>query len=178
VGWALAPHGIREKLVQASEASVLCPSNYAQLTVSDYLANSDWQRQLKVFRGLYLERRDALLESLELLMPPETTWTVPEGGFFSWLTLPAGLDATAMLPRAVAGLVAYVPGTGFYVDGQGSNSMRLSYSFPDPDRIREGVRRLSAIIESEVELVNTFGPNTTAAPTRRSSNPTPSPDLP
>lgn len=178
VGWALAPHGIREKLVQASEASVLCPSNYSQLTVSDYLANSDWQGQLKVFRALYLERRDALLGSLEQLMPPETEWTVPEGGFFSWLTLPGGLDATAMLPRAVAGLVAYVPGTGFYADGQGSNSMRLSYSFPDPDRIREGVRRLSAIIETELDLVATFGPGSNRTRPRRLGNSTPSPETP
>lgn len=178
VGWALAPHGIREKLVQASEASVLCPSNYSQLTVSDYLANSDWRGQLKIFRGLYLERRDALLSSLDQLMPPGTEWTVPEGGFFSWLTLPGGLDATAMLPRAVAGLVAYVPGTGFYADGQGSNSMRLSYSFPEPDRIREGVRRLSAIIETELDLVATFGPGSNKIPKRRLGNSTPSPETP
>ena len=58
-----------------------------------------------------------------LLMPEGTTWTIPAGGFYSWLTLPYGLDATAMLPRAVANLVAYVPGTGFYVDGQGRQNI-------------------------------------------------------
>ncbi len=158
VGWAVAPHGVREKLVLASEAAVLCPANFAQLTVSEYLAKQPWLEQIKAFRALYAERRDALLESMEQLLPAGTTWTRPEGGFYSWVTLPEGLDATAMLPRAVANLVAYVPGTGFFVDGSGRESMRLSYCFPEPDRIREGVRRLAAVIEQELDLVHTFGP--------------------
>ncbi len=179
VGWALAPHGIREKLVLASEAAVLCPSNYSQLTVSNYLADQDWAAQLKTFRSLYCERRDTMLDSLESLMPSGTTWTQPQGGFFTWVRLPDGLDATAMLPRAVAGLVAYVPGTGFYIDGQGRDAMRLSYSFPEPERIREGVRRLSAIIEAEMEIVETFGSGANASTADYHRGPsTPSPELP
>lgn len=157
VGWALAPHGVREKLVLAAEAAVLCPANYTQLTVSEYLATQPWLDQVKVFRELYRERRDALLSAMDHYLPVGTTWTVPAGGFYSWLTLPDGLDATAMLPRAVAALVAYVPGTGFYVNGDGRQSLRLSYCYPDPDRITEGVRRLAGVIESELELVQTFG---------------------
>ncbi|MGA0011421.1 MAG: PLP-dependent aminotransferase family protein [Candidatus Nanopelagicales bacterium] len=157
VGWAVAPHGVREKLVLAAESAVLCPSNYAQLTVSEYLATQPWRDQVKVFRELYRERRDALLDSMEQLMPAGTTWTVPQGGFYSWVTLPEGLDSKAMLPRAVAALVAYVPGTGFFVDGQGRESLRLSYCYPDPDRIREGVRRLAGVVESELEIAQTFG---------------------
>lgn len=174
VGWAVAPHGVREKLVLAAESAVLCPSNYAQLTVSDYLATQPWREQIKVFREVYRERRDALLESLQALMPAGTTWTIPAGGFYSWLTLPEGLDASAMLPRAVAALVAYVPGTGFYVDGQGRQNLRLSYCYPEPERIREGVRRLAAVMESELELVNTFGPSAAAS---RSGSSVPAPDI-
>jgi DNA-binding transcriptional MocR family regulator len=175
VGWAVAPHGVREKLVLAAESAVLCPSNYAQLTVSDYLATQPWREQVKVFRELYRERRDALLDSLEQLMPAGTTWTVPQGGFYSWVTLPEGLDSKAMLPRAVAALVAYVPGTGFFVDGQGRESLRLSYCYPDPDRIREGVRRLAGVVESELEIAQTFG---TGHVLRDAEGPdSPSPDL-
>lgn len=157
VGWALAPHGVREKLVLANETATLCPSQYTQLTVSEYLATQPWFDQVKVFRELYRERRDALLESLDALMPAGTNWTVPAGGFYSWVTLPEGLDATAMLPRAVAALVAYVPGVGFYADGQGRDSLRLSYCYPEPDRIREGVRRLAGVVEAELEVAETFG---------------------
>lgn len=174
VGWAVAPHGVREKLVLAAESAVLCPSNYAQLTVSEYLATQPWREQIKVFREVYRERRDALLESLQALMPAGTTWTIPAGGFYSWLTLPEGLDATSMLPRAVAALVAYVPGTGFYVDGQGRQNLRLSYCYPEPDRIREGVRRLAGVVESELDLVSTFGPSSMASP---SGSTVPAPDI-
>ena len=173
VGWAVAPYGVREKLVLAAESAVLCPSNYAQFTVSDYLATQPWREQVKVFRELYRERRDAMLETLDQLMPAGTTWTHPQGGFYSWLTLPEGLDSKAMLPRAIASLVAYVPGTGFYVDGQGRANLRLSYCYPDPDRIREGVRRLAGVIESELELAQTFGTGHVLRDGDGSDNPAP-----
>ena len=128
-----------------------------------------------MFREVYRERRDALLDSLEALMPPGTSWTVPGGGFYSWVTLPEGLDATAMLPRAVAALVAYVPGTGFFADGQGRQALRLSYCYPEPDRIREGVRRLAGVMEAELEVISTFGSPRPLA--ERDGPSSPSPDL-
>jgi DNA-binding transcriptional MocR family regulator len=158
VGWALAPHAVREKLVLAQESATLCPPAFSQLMISAYLADHDWMGQVKQFRELYRERRDAMLAALEDLMPPGAQWTVPGGGFYVWLTLPPGLDAKAMLPRAVTARVAYVPGTAFYADGFGSQCMRLSYCYPPPERIREGIRRLAAVIEAELDLHQTFGP--------------------
>jgi DNA-binding transcriptional MocR family regulator len=157
VGWAVAPHAVREKLVLAAEASVLCPPSFSQLAVSTYLATQPWQEQIKVYRELYRERRDAMLESLADLMPPGARWTHPTGGFYVWLTLPPGLDSKAMLPRAVTARVAYVPGTAFFADGFGASSLRLSYCYPTPDRIREGVRRFAGVLEEELELWSTFG---------------------
>lgn len=174
VGWAVAPHAVREKLVLAAEAAILCPSNFTQMTVSEYLRTQPWLDQVKQFREIYRERRDALLTGMEQFFPDGTTWTVPQGGFYSWVTLPEGIDATAMLPRAVSALVAYVPGTGFYVDGQGRDTMRLSYCHPTADRVREGVRRLAGVLESELDLVRTFG----SAPVHLPPGPaTPGPDL-
>jgi 2-aminoadipate transaminase len=174
VGWALAPHAVREKLVLAQESSTLCPPAFNQLVVSAYLRGHDWMGQVKQFREMYRERRDAMLSALDDLMPRGTTWTVPDGGFYVWLTLPPGLDAKAMLPRAVTARVAYVPGTAFYADGYGSQCMRLSYCYPSPDRIHEGVRRLAAVIETELDLRATFGPSIKALPRSYDS---PSPDL-
>ncbi|OIQ92025.1 2-aminoadipate transaminase [mine drainage metagenome] len=156
VGWAVAPHAIREKLVLASESAILCPSNASQLAISAYLATCDWRGQIKAFRELYRERRDAMVGALAEHLP-RATWTVPDGGFYTWVRLPEGLDAKAMLPRAVTARVAYVPGTAFYADGQGADHMRLSFCFPTPERIREGVRRLAGVISSESELVDLFG---------------------
>ena len=156
VGWVFAPHAVRDKLVLASEAQVLCPPALSQLVVAEYLDSQPWLEQVKVFREIYRERRDATLTALQALMPPGVTWTRPEGGFYVWVTLPGGLDSKLMQPRAVHARVAYVPGIGFYADGQGAQHLRLSYCFPEPDRIREGVRRLAGVIEQELDLRTTF----------------------
>ncbi|WP_435875160.1 PLP-dependent aminotransferase family protein [Nonomuraea pusilla] len=174
VGWALAPHAIREKLVLAMESAVLSHSSFTQLAVGQYLATQPWREQIKTFRELYRERRDALLDALDALMPPEVTWTRPSGGFFVWATLPEGLDSKAILPRAVAERVAFVPGTGFYSDGSGARHMRLSFCYPEPDRIREGVRRLAGVIEQEMQLRDTFG---TGSARDHGGVDTPGPDL-
>jgi DNA-binding transcriptional MocR family regulator len=87
---------------------------------------------------------------------PQATYTRPDGGFFTWVRLPDGIDAAAMLPRAVAARVAYVPGTAFHADGRGGDHVRLSFCFPTPERLVEGVRRLTAVVEAEQELLRTF----------------------
>src|SRR3984957_1585597 len=158
VGWAVAPAGIRDKLILAAESAVLCHSSFAQLTVRYYLATQPWLEQVKTFRELYRERRDATLSALDTMMPPGCHWTRPAGGFYVWLGLPDGVHAKAMLPRAISSRVAYVPGTGFYADGSGGQYARLCYSLPSPDRIREGIRRLASVIETEIELRDDFGP--------------------
>jgi 2-aminoadipate transaminase len=157
VGWALAPHAVREKLVLATESATLCPPVFTQFVVSRYLAQHDWKGQVKVYREVYRERRDALLAALAQYLPPGCSWTHPAGGFYVWLTVPEGLDTKAMLPRAVTQRVAYVPGTAFYPDGLGSRQMRLSFCYPTPERIIEGVRRLAAVLEGELDLLRTFG---------------------
>ena len=155
VGWALAPHAIREKLILANEAAVLSPSSFSQLMISEYLATADWKGQINSFRDIYRERRDAMLAALAEYLP-QLSWTVPTGGFYVWVTLPDHMDSKAMLPRAVKELVAYTPGTAFYADGNGRNNIRLSFCYPTPEFIREGIRRLSVVINGELDLLNTF----------------------
>lgn len=156
VGWAAAPHAVREKLVLAAEAAILSPSRFSQLSITEYLTRFDWYTQVKQFRHQYHERSQAMLSALQEYLP-EARWTVPDGGFYTWVTLPEGLDAQAMLPRAITNLVAYVSGTAFYADGQGRNHMRLSFCYPTPERIREGVRRLAGVVRAEMELIEMFG---------------------
>jgi len=158
VGWVLAPHAVREKLMLAAEAATLCPPTLNQMIVSRYLATHDWKGQIKSFQSAYRERRDALISALEQYLPAGCSWTVPAGGFFVWMTVPEGVDTKAMLPRAVTARVAYVSGTGFYADGFGSRQLRLSFCYPTPERIQEGVRRLATVLADEIELSKTFGP--------------------
>ncbi|GGA68541.1 GntR family transcriptional regulator [Pseudoclavibacter endophyticus] len=174
VGWALAPHAIREKLILAVESSILSPSTFNQWVVTEYLRQSDWQQQIAGFRAVYKERRDAMDQALREHLP-QLSWTSPDGGFFTWLRLTPELDSKEMLPRAVTELVAYTPGTAFYADGRGQQEIRLSFCYPTPDRIRLGVRRLANVINGELELLETFG---TAARSRGEDRVTmPPPDI-
>lgn len=157
IGWVLAPHAVREKLVLAQESATLCPPVFSQFAIHAYLRGHDWRQQIEIFRDMYRERRDAMLEALSEHMPTGATWTHPAGGFFVWVTLPAGLDSQAMLPRAVTARVAYTPGTAFFSDGLGSRNIRLSFCYPPADRIREGVRRLGEVINGEMDMHRTFG---------------------
>ena len=157
VGWVVAPHGIREKLVLASEAAILSPSSFAQMVLADYFDTQDWKSQIDTFRGLYRDRRDAMTSALAAHLP-DVEHTDPAGGFYLWLTLPEGLDSKDMLPRAITELVAYTPGTAFFADGRGQRHLRLAFCYPEPDFITEGVRRLARVITEERELVETFGP--------------------
>jgi DNA-binding transcriptional MocR family regulator len=150
VGWALVPQSIKDKLVIASESSILCPSNFTQLTISRYLKDQPWRDQIASFVDLYRVRRDAMLESLDAHFPKEATWTKPGGGFYVWITLPPEIDTKAMMPKAIVAKVAYVPGSAFYADGFGSWQMRLSYCHPTPERIREGVKALGAVVKKEL----------------------------
>lgn len=150
VGWALVPQSIKDKLVIASESSILCPSNFTQMTISSYLKDQPWRDQIASFVDLYRVRRDAMLESLEAHFPKEATWTKPGGGFYVWITLPPEIDTKAMVPKAIVAKVAYVPGSAFYADGFGSWQMRLSYCHPTPERIREGVKALGAVVKQEL----------------------------
>ena len=155
-GWVLAPPAVREKLVLVNESQVLSPAMLTQMIASEYLGKYPWREQLKVFREIYRERRDVMLDALSTHMPTGVTWTHPRGGFFVWATVGDELDTKAMQPRALAHKVAYVPGIGFYADGSGRQNMRLCFSSASPDRIREGIRRLASVVEEETELRQVF----------------------
>jgi 2-aminoadipate transaminase len=150
IGWALVPQSLKEKLVIASESSILCPSNFSQMAIASYLANQPWREQIASFCALYKVRRDAMLSTLDAYFPKAATWTKPAGGFYVWVTLPPEIDTKAMVPRAIAAKVAYVPGTAFFADGFGSWSLRLSYCYPTPERITQGVMALSKVVEQEM----------------------------
>lgn len=157
IGWALVPPSLRERMVIVKEAADLSSSNFAQAMAFRYFAEYPWRETLKELRIIYRERRDAMLEALGEEFPAGVRWTRPQGGFYVWADLGPQLDTRAMLAKAIAARVAYVPGGAFYADGQGASCLRLSYCFPSPERIHEGVRRLSGVIAEELDLVRALG---------------------
>jgi 2-aminoadipate transaminase len=152
-GWVLAPEHVRERLVLAKEAADLCSSPFTQLVAAEYLGSPHIEEDLEIVRKTYKERRDAMLDAIEVRFPSEARVTVPEGGLFLWLTLPKPIDTQRMLARALDEGVAYVPGTAFYPRKKdGRTSMRLNFSYPSVSEIEEGIRRLGAVVTDELEL--------------------------
>lgn len=152
IGWVVAPKPILEKYIHAKQAADLCSPNFAMYLLDRYFHANEWTRNVAELCRVYKERRDSMFEALEEHFPDEAIWTRPQGGFFLWATLPEWLDTQEMLAKAVEAKVAYVPGPGFYPDESGKNSMRLNFSFPTPEQIHEGVKRLGKVIKEQMTL--------------------------
>src|ERR1700737_1620552 len=145
-----------EKLKNCKQASALCSSSISQYFVGAYFDSGPWEYCVRSLIEIYRRRRDVMLDSLAEHFPREAEWTHPEGGLFIWATLPAYIDSTDLLARALEQHVAFVPGRAAYVDGRGGSSMRLNFSGVGEDDIREGVRRIGEVVREQVGLYETL----------------------
>ena len=59
--------------------------------VAEYCRSGEWEAHVEWLRGQYKQRRDIALAALDAAMPPEVTYTRPDGGYFIWLRLPAAV---------------------------------------------------------------------------------------
>jgi len=147
VGWVIAPSDVVEKLVQAKQAADLHTSSLSQHIVCELLKTGVFERQIPLLCAAYGERRDRMLAALERCFPTGAAWTRPAGGMFLLVTLPGGVDAGALLERALLRQVAFVPGREFHLDGQGRSTLRLNFSNAGPEQIDEGIRRLGELLD-------------------------------
>ena len=143
VGWMVGDPALIRQLVAAKQGLDLHTGSLAQATIADCCGRGLLAEHVPQLRATYRERRDVMLQALQAHMPQGTTWSLPQGGLFVWLTLPATIDAAALLPIAVEHQVVFVPGAAFFASDSQPNTLRLNFSHPAPERIDEGVRRLA-----------------------------------
>jgi 2-aminoadipate transaminase len=146
LGWATAPAEISRRLVSAKQITDQCAGALGQRLFEEYVRRGWIDQQLAESRALYARKCERLLEALERHMPVGTRWTHPRGGFFTWLTLPAGVDSPELAARSAEHGVGVVPGTLFFADGRGGDSVRLSFSMVDESQIDEGIERLASLV--------------------------------
>ncbi|MEU7485643.1 PLP-dependent aminotransferase family protein [Streptomyces sp. NPDC042319] len=146
LGWLRAPAALRRACVIAKQAADLHTSTVDQAATAHYLTHADLAGHLERVCGAYRERRDALLAGLADALPEGSRWNRPAGGMFVWAQLPAGYDATELLPSVVEHDVAYVPGAPFFAGPADAGAMRLSFVTHSLEEIREGLRRLGAAL--------------------------------
>lgn len=150
LAWVIAPGDVISKLALAKQGVDLHTSTFNQIVAHEVGQHGFIDRHVKVIQQVYHERRDVMLDSLEEHMPEGVTWTHPEGGLFLWVRLPEKVDATAMLQEAIEEKVAYVPGEFFHPFGDGQNTMRLNFSYCNPEKINEGINRLGKAIKQKL----------------------------
>jgi 2-aminoadipate transaminase len=155
LGWIVAPVEVISKLVQAKQGSDLHTGTFVQMVAYEVARGGFLDRHVRHIRSVYRVRRDTMLAALKRYMPPGVQWTQPEGGLFIWVCLPEGVDTWELLKDAVEQKVAFVPGTAFYDDGSGKNTMRLNFSAPQPEQIEEGIQRLGKVLAQVLEPVAT-----------------------
>ncbi len=146
LGWVVAAKPVISQLVLMKQAADLHTATLNQMAVYD-VASRIFDDHVEGVRGAYRKRRDAMLAALEMHMPEGVSWTRPEGGMFIWLTLPVTVDGAQLLAHSLETVgVAFVPGSAFFADGSGGNSIRLSFSCSDEEEINEGIRKLGEVL--------------------------------
>jgi len=146
LGYVVAPAQLGPKLLQAKQAADLHTPIFNQRIVHEVIRSGFLDGHVPTIRALYKAQRDAMLAALDRHMPGGVRWNRPAGGMFLWLRLPAGLSATALLPKAVERGVAFVPGAPFFVDGEPDNTMRLSFVTASAEQIERGIAALGAVL--------------------------------
>jgi 2-aminoadipate transaminase len=147
LAWIVAPVEVIQKLVQAKQGTDLHTGTFVQMVAFELARGGFLDKHVLHIRSVYGVRREAILAALAKHMPEGVRWTRPQGGLFIWAILPELMDATALLREAIEEKVAFVPGTAFYDDGSGKNTMRLNFSNATPEKIEEGIARLGAVIQ-------------------------------
>jgi 2-aminoadipate transaminase len=150
LAWVIAPQEVIRKLVMAKQAADLHTATFNQIVAHQLGKDGFLDQHVKLIRSTYKERRDVMLETMTELFPSEVSWTHPAGGMFLWGILPEKLDAAEVLKTAIERKVAFVPGFAFHANGGGKNTMRLNFSFSNPETIREGISRLGLVLKEQI----------------------------
>jgi 2-aminoadipate transaminase len=146
LGWAVGPADVAARLVSAKQNTDQCAGALGQRLFEECMRRGWVDEQLVLSRALYERKAARMLAALERSLPEGARWTQPEGGFFSWLTLPEGGDSVELARRAVEKDVGIVPGTLFFPDGRGTDTVRLSFSLVDEAQIDDGIGRLGSLL--------------------------------
>jgi len=150
LAYVVAPQDIARKMVIAKQSIDLCTPTFTQLIAYHFIKNGFIEKHIPKIIEMYRRKRDVMLESLEEYFPDGCTWTHPHGGMFLWATLPEHIDTAEMVNEAIQKGVAYVHGRAFYTDEGGRNAMRLNFSNPSDEEIREGIKRLAEVIKKRL----------------------------
>jgi 2-aminoadipate transaminase len=146
LAWVIAPPNVVSKMVQAKQGTDLHTSTFNQMVAHQVSSGGFLDQHIETIKEVYRERRDLMMGCMDSYLPPGVEWTHPEGGLFTWVTLPENMNSADILKVAIEQKVAFVPGAPFHPMGDGHNTFRLNFSNARPDLIQEGISRLGKVL--------------------------------
>jgi 2-aminoadipate transaminase len=157
VAWITAAPPVIARLEIAKQSADLCTSAIDQRFAYEIYRRGVLESRLGLLRAAYQRKRTVLEQALRRELGGQVTWPEPKGGFFLWASFPGGIDTDALLPRAIAHGVVFVPGSAFYVEPIHVDRARLSFSEQPPARIEAAVARLAEALREELDVRGTSG---------------------
>ncbi len=152
LAWVIAPTQVIRKLTQAKQGADLHTATFNQCVAYEVGHAGFLDRHIETIRQVYGHRRNIMLGAMDAYFPPGVEWTHPQGGLFLWGVLPETINAAEVLKVAIEKRVAFVPGAPFYPAGGGHNTMRLNFSYSNPEKIQEGISRLGKVLYEKMGI--------------------------
>ena len=142
LGYVVADTETIQHLVDVKSATNSHTSMLPQILCAEFFKRGCYPAHHQMICDLYRRRRDVMLQSIDRYFPAGTKHSNPDGGLFTWVELPGGIDTSALLQESStdpAVNVAFVAGEGFFSDrdGQGKNCMRMSFGNTPEDLIED-----------------------------------------
>lgn len=147
IGWVAASPEIVRKYVLVKQSADLQTNTLTQLELAKFVEMYDFDRHVEMVKAIYRNRRDAMLTTMDETFPKKVTYTRPQGGMFTWVEMPQGVNAAQVLEKALEQKVAFVPGSSFYPGGGHENTFRLNYGTMNEEKIVEGIKRLGVVMK-------------------------------
>lgn len=151
LGWVCAETEILGKYNFMKQAADLQASSIGQMETAKFLDLYDLDAHVEKIKAAYVKRRDCMLKAMEECFPEGVTWTHPEGGLFTWVTLPEYMNARTLQKQCLENKVAFIPGGGFFPNGGHENTFRMNYSNMPEDKIIEGIKRIGEVIKANMK---------------------------
>jgi len=145
-GFMIGDPALIAKLAKVAEDTYISPGYVAQGITYEWCRRGLLPPQIERLKKLYAPRLDACLAAIDKYMP-DAVATRPAGGFFISLTLPEGIQTTAVRLEAAKRGLNLADGLAFFPEGGGERFLRLPFCALTPAEIDEGIRRLAETVK-------------------------------
>lgn len=153
LAWTVASDELTRKMVICKQALDLCTNTFTQYVADEFLRQGSLDLHIMKICEMYKPKRDIMMKAIEKYFPEGYTCHKPNGGMFTWVTFPEGVDTEIMFLDAIKHKVAYIHGKAFHVDGGGARSLRLNFSYSSNELIEEGIKRLGSVVEERLAAI-------------------------